>query len=172
VASYPRGTTIYLRGLYWGAAVAVAVNASTDRLVTLAPHGLIAAAPIFFQSGSVPGNIANLNGYGEPALFYVVNPTATAFQVAATVGGTPINIDGSAAGVAYVLGDPTDAICTVTPPGGAPVPYLFSLAQIVKEAVGTYGLSYVVPNTVGDYRYVYSGTGGMVVVGSGTFTAV
>jgi hypothetical protein len=148
------------------------VNAATDRLVTLAPHGLVAGTPIFFLPGSVPGDIANLNAYGEPAVFYVASPTPTTLQVAATNGGGGINVNGSAPGVVYVLGDPTDAICTVTPPGGAPVPYLFSLAQIVKEAVGAYGLSYVVPNTVGDYRYVYSGTGGMVVVGSGTFTAV
>lgn len=68
---------------------AVTANITTDR-ITLAGHGFAAGDELRLVAGTAPGGLA-LN-----TTYFVVNPTADDFQLAATLGGAPIDLITSA----------------------------------------------------------------------------
>lgn len=77
----------------------VQINTTTDR-VTWVAHGRPAGSPVVFTTtGALPTGLI----LGVPVFFvekpvFVVNPEADSFQVAATPGGTPIDLTGSQSG--------------------------------------------------------------------------
>jgi hypothetical protein len=66
-------------------AAAVTADASTDK-ITLAAHGLPANTPVFVGGGGAPG------GLTAGTIYYVKSPGTNDLQVAATPGGSAINI--------------------------------------------------------------------------------
>ena len=64
---------------------AVTVNTSTDR-IGLTAHSLVAGAPVAFIGTTMPAPLV------AGVVYYVVNTGTNDFQVAATVGGSAINI--------------------------------------------------------------------------------
>jgi hypothetical protein len=71
-------------------------DAATDTLGA-ASHGYPAGAKIALENegGALPAPLAAATAY------YVVNPTANAFQVALTEGGAPVNLTGAGTGTHY-----------------------------------------------------------------------
>ena len=74
-------------------AATVTFTSGTD-VVNWAAHGLAAGEPFLFSNG---GGAVVPTGLVFDTVYYVVNPAAGTFQIATTVGGTPINFttDGS-----------------------------------------------------------------------------
>ncbi len=72
---------------------AVAISIANPGIVTLTNHGFAAGAPILFSTtGALPTGIATGTTY------YVLNPTANTFQIAATPGGAAIATSGVQSG--------------------------------------------------------------------------
>jgi len=67
-------------------------NLTTDRVLRVG-HGLLAGMPIVFSTTDVLPT-----GITVGVSYYVINPTADDFQLAATSGGVAINLSGSPAG--------------------------------------------------------------------------
>lgn len=76
------------------ASSAVAITIATPGVVTWNNHGLAAGAGVVFSNtgGGLP------TGITAGVTYYVVNPAANTFQIAATVGGAAINTTGSQSG--------------------------------------------------------------------------
>lgn len=71
---------------------ALTADAATDRL-TLTAHGLAAGDELRLVAGTAPGGLA-LN-----TTYFVVNPTANDFQLAATLGGAPLDLSSNGSGL-------------------------------------------------------------------------
>lgn len=71
---------------------AVAADAATDR-ISLANHGLNAADEVRLVAGTAPGGLA-LN-----TTYFVLNPTAGDFQLAATAGGPALDLTSAGSGL-------------------------------------------------------------------------
>jgi hypothetical protein len=87
-------------------AATVTFTSGTD-VVNWAAHGLAAGEPFLFSNG---GGAVVPTGLVFDTVYYVVNPAAGTFQIATTVGGTPINFTTDGSGTMtgkrrYSLGD-------------------------------------------------------------------
>jgi len=131
-----------------------AVLAGTDKPVTftastntvnLTDHGFTAGTALSFF------NIVTTTGLIEGRRYYVVNPTANAFQVSATLGGSPITLtnNGSATLLPYKI-----AIVTITPQVGnnltlANFSVKNSTTGLQNYATGWLDLAISLPNATG-----------------------
>ena len=131
---------------------AVTFTASTNT-VNLAGHGFNAGTALPFYG------IVTTTGLIEGRRYYVVNPTANAFQVSATLGGAPITLtnDGSATLLPYKV-----AIVTITPQAGQNLTVINLQAKHNQTGLQVYttgwlDLSISVPNVTGT-GFTLSGT--------------
>jgi hypothetical protein len=122
----------------------VTFTASTNT-VNLAGHGFNAGTALSFYS------IVTTTGLVEGRRYYVVNPTANAFQVSATLGGAPVTLtnDGSATLLPYKV-----AIVTITPQAGqnltvANFAVKNSTTGLSNHTTGWLDLAFSLPNTTG-----------------------
>jgi len=89
------------------------VNTTTDRIVK-AGHGVGNDETITFrnENGILPDGLL-----GPDVTYYVVNRTSNDFQVAQTMGGTPLSISDDGYGTHYAIPDPavwwTDIMTTI-----------------------------------------------------------
>jgi hypothetical protein len=75
----------------------VTITIASPGVITWNAHGLGAGTPVTFHStGALPTGIADSEATG--LAYYVVNPTTNTFQIATTIGGTPINTSGTQSG--------------------------------------------------------------------------
>jgi hypothetical protein len=130
----------------------VTFTASTNT-VNLAAHGFTAGTVVPFF------NIVTTAGLIEGRRYYVVNPTANAFQVAATLGGAPVTLtnDGSATLLPYKV-----AIVTITPQAGQNLTVINLQAKHNQTGLQVYttgwlDLAISVPNVTGT-GFTLSGT--------------
>lgn len=94
----PHGGGIY----YWDASIGVSNVAVTLTIaspcVVTSPASLMDGTPVrLVTTGALPTNLTVGTQY------YVVNSTGTTFNLATTVGGTPINTSGSQSGIQSIL---------------------------------------------------------------------
>ena len=122
----------------------VTFTASTNT-VNRTGHGFNAGTPISFY------NIVSTTGLVESRRYYVVNPTANAFQVSATIGGSPITLtnDGSATLLPYKV-----AIVTITTQAGQNLTLINLQAKNTQTGLQAYttgwlDLAISVPNVTG-----------------------
>lgn len=130
----------------------VTFTASTNT-VNLAGHGFNAGTALPFYS------IVTTTGLIEGRRYYVVNPTANAFQVSATFGGAPVTLtnNGSATLLPYKI-----AIVTITPQAGQNLTVINLQAKHNQTGLQTYttgwlDLAISVPNVTGA-NYTLGGT--------------
>jgi hypothetical protein len=130
----------------------VTFTASTNT-VNLTAHGFTAGTVIPFF------NIVTTTGLIEGRRYYVVNPTANAFQVSATLGGAPVTLtgDGSAALLPYKV-----AIVTITPQAGQNLTVInlqvkHNQTGLPAYTTGWLDLAISVPNVTGA-SYTLGGT--------------
>lgn len=96
----------YAFRLEWGAdcgdEAEVTISAATPGVVSWTAHGLAAGTPVYFSTtGALP------TGLTVGTTYYVVSPTANAFSVAATAGGTPIDTTGAGSGTHTAYAQPS-----------------------------------------------------------------
>ena len=113
--------------------------------VNLTAHGFTAGTVVPFF------NIVTTTGLVEGRRYYVVNPTANAFQVSATLGGAPVTLtgDGSATLLPYKV-----AIVTITPQAGQNLTVInlqakHNQAGLQAYTTGWLDLAISVPNVTG-----------------------
>jgi len=130
----------------------VTFTASTNT-VNLAGHGFNAGTALPFYS------IVTTTGLIEGRRYYVVNPTANAFQVSATFGGAPVTLtnDGSATLLPYKI-----AIVTITPQAGQNLTVINLQAKHNQTGLQAYTTGWLdfaisVPNVTGA-NYTLGGT--------------
>jgi len=130
----------------------VTFTASTNT-VNLAGHGFNAGTALPFY------RIVTTSGLTEGRRYYVVNPTADAFQVSATFGGAPVTLtnDGSATLLPYKI-----AIVTITPQAGQNLTVINLQAKHNQTGLQAYtsgwlDLAISVPNVTGA-NYTLGGT--------------
>lgn len=83
----------------------VTISVATPGVVSWNAHGLAAGTPVkFTTTGALP------TGLTAGTTYYVVNPAANDFQVAATPGGAAINTSGSQSGVHTATTVPTGTV--------------------------------------------------------------
>ena len=130
----------------------VTFTASTNT-VNLADHGFNAGTALPFYS------IVTTTGLIEGRRYYVVNPTANAFQVSATFGGAPVTLtnNGSATLLPYKI-----AIVTITPQAGQNLTVINLQAKHNQTGLQAYttgwlDLAISVPNVTG-VNYTLGGT--------------
>jgi hypothetical protein len=122
----------------------VTFTAATNT-VNLTAHGFTAGTVVPFF------NIVTTTGLVEGRRYYVVNPTANAFQVSATLGGAPVTLtgDGSATLLPYKV-----AIVTITPQAGQNLTVInlqakHNQAGLQAYTTGWLDLAISVPNVAG-----------------------
>lgn len=83
----------------------VTISVATPGVVSWNAHGLAAGTPVkFTTTGALP------TGLTAGTTYYLVNPAANDFQVAATPGGAAINTSGSQSGVHTATTVPTGTV--------------------------------------------------------------
>lgn len=83
----------------------VTITVATPGVVSWNAHGLAAGTPVkFTTTGALP------TGLTAGTTYYLVNPAANDFQVAATPGGAAINTSGSQSGVHTATTVPTGTV--------------------------------------------------------------
>ncbi|WP_430256551.1 hypothetical protein [Neorhizobium sp. DAR64872/K0K18] len=83
----------------------VTMTIATPGVISWANHGLVAGTPVKFSTtGALP------TGLTAGTTYYVVNPTTSAFSVAATPGGSAIATSGTQSGVHTAITAPTGTI--------------------------------------------------------------
>lgn len=82
-----------------GSERAVTFNANTDKVASVAAHGLVDGQRIgFVTEGSLPGNLRS------DLFYYVINATPTTFELSLTKNGTPIDLTNNpGSGKAWVV---------------------------------------------------------------------
>ena len=130
----------------------VTFTASTSTINRTA-HGLSAGDEIQFY------NIAATAGINESRSYYVINPTANSFQVAATPGGTAVTLtnNGSATLLPYKV-----AIVTITPQAGQNLTVINLQAKHTQTGLQAYAAGWLdlaisVPNVAGA-NFTFGGT--------------
>jgi hypothetical protein len=121
----------------------------TGDLVTLTNHGLKSGKQITFKS------ITTTTGITKDTIYYVINPTATTFQVAATLGGAAIALTTNGSGV---LKGYWNLITTVNE-SSTTTGYKFGQSVSVSDGngsvIGQYSSGDTTPGKYDGYLYYY-----------------
>ena len=144
------------------------VALSTNK-ITVTAHGFSDADPVRLKStGNLPAPL-------EPATdYYVLNKMANDLEVAATPGGTAIDITsvGTGAHTVGTLTDPTVVTFTITEPDGTETAYINGTdAQNVKDSTGRYHVDWTITQA-GRHFWKFAGTGALVQAEEDSFVAL
>lgn len=110
--------------------------------ITITGHGFTNGTLVQVHAGNI-GQLYSLNNYGT---YFVVNATANTFQLAATLGGSPLTVTGTLTGTARIGRAVCTAVSTFTTTAGdpsgvaAPVPPAVSIPSVPVIDGNTYNI--------------------------------